>query len=106
MATASGIAEWLISEIKAKAPNRAYQSRLVRELRDQFGEEWTYKNDNGNLAIDVKVLKEFKKLKDQYVIWDRSDQSWRVVDDAQLGIIDEQKALRAQWREESKRLEP
>ena len=32
----------------------------------------------------AEIVEKFGKLKDEHVIWDRSDQSWRVVDDDTL----------------------
>lgn len=103
MATAGEIGQWLMDKVREVAPRRAYQNRLVREMRAEFGSEWSYTNQNGNPAIDRGVLKEFGKLKDEYVVWDQSDQSWRIVDDNQLAIIRERKSRQAERRAETAR---
>lgn len=99
MATKLEIAEWLILEIRSNGQRRSYQSNMVGEIRKVFGEEWSYRNHNGNWAIDKGVLTEFRKLKDDHTIWDRSDQSWRIVTDEQLGHIKEREARAEESRQ-------
>jgi hypothetical protein len=53
------------------------QERAVRIIKDEFGAEFVYKNENGNPAIDRKVLREFRKLTDGSAAWDRSEKAWR-----------------------------
>lgn len=104
MADKDDVAKWLISEIRANGQQRSYQSVLVGRIREKFGEEWLYMNHNGNYAIDVGVLKLFRaKYKDEYVIWDRSDQSWRVVTPEQLEYIRQQEAQRKEWKADLER---
>ena len=44
----------------------------------QLDAKLTYQNDNGNLAIDKKVLAEFKRLtSDGGIVWSRSERQWR-----------------------------
>lgn len=78
MATAEEIAQSMISEIRENGDRPTYQSSVVQRIREEFGEEWSYLNDNGRWAIDPKVLRSFRKLKDETVVWDRWDQSWRI----------------------------
>lgn len=89
MTTAPAIGKWLHETIRDNAPRRSYQSVMVRRIREDFGEEFSYRNHNGNWAIDKTVLKEFNKLRDEHIVWDKSDQSWRVVDDDQLAVLRE-----------------
>lgn len=53
-----------------------YQSDAVHEIAEIFGEEYTYTNENGNPAIDKKALEEFRKIKSDEIVWDRSDFFW------------------------------
>lgn len=46
-------------------------------LFDAFGETFTYINENGNLAIASSVLKAFRRLTEDTVVWSRSDRAWR-----------------------------
>ncbi|TFB92787.1 hypothetical protein [Cryobacterium sp. HLT2-28] len=104
MADKYEIAEWLMNEIRTNGPRRSYQSRLVKAMRDSFGPEWSYKNHNGNQAIDKSVLRHFGTLKDKFVIWDRSDQSWRVVSPEDLERIETRNAERQLRKEEGARI--
>ncbi|NRD26347.1 hypothetical protein [Frigoribacterium sp. VKM Ac-2836] len=87
MTTAQDIAHWLLEQIQDNGQRRTYQERIVRIIRNDFGEAWSYRNQNGNWAIDRTILREFGKLKSDHLIWDRSDQSWRIVTDDQLDLI-------------------
>jgi hypothetical protein len=96
------IAEWLMNEVRSNGARRSYQNRLVRGMKEKFGEACTYKNHNGNPAIDRGILREFGKLKDEHVLWDRSDQSWRVVTPEQLKDINTRNEQRKVKAEETK----
>jgi hypothetical protein len=50
---------------------------VVYEIADKFGEEFTYQNENGNRAIDRAVLKAFRALTEDTVIWERGQRMWR-----------------------------
>jgi hypothetical protein len=99
MANAQEVAQWLIATIRSNGSRRSAQQRLVAQIRKEFGEEWSYRNQNGNWAIDRGVLSEFGKLKDEHIVWERSDQTWRVVDDEQLARLREIEARRKERRE-------
>jgi hypothetical protein len=103
MAEKSDVAEWLINEIRSNGASRSYQAAMVRGIRDKFGEEWLYRNHNGNPAIDRGVLQAFGALKDEYVQWDRSDQSWRIVTAEQLEDIRRRDAQRKERSESALR---
>lgn len=55
-----------------------YQDQTVYKIRDLFGEAFTYLNANGNLAIGKDVLREFRKLTDDVVVWERGARAWRL----------------------------
>jgi hypothetical protein len=57
------------------------QQEAADEILDKFGEDFVYENDNGNLAISKKVLKEFRKISEETVVWERSSRSWRKRED-------------------------
>lgn len=73
------IALWLYDKIKAD--NYVYQSTVVHEISEVFGEQFTYTNVNGNAAIDEGVLKEFRKLKGDEIVWDRQAFCWHLKTD-------------------------
>jgi hypothetical protein len=58
-----------------------YQEMVVYEIQSQYGDEFVYTNENGNLAIDRKVLSEFRKLTEGKVVWSRSERYWRFKED-------------------------
>ncbi len=75
MARPNQIAEWMAS--KVRTTRELHQEDVVYEIEWTFGDEFVYLNKNGNLAISKEVLKEFKKLTDGTVVWEKSDRLWR-----------------------------
>ena len=57
------------------------QELFAGEIEDLFGDEFTYVNENGNRAIDKKVLAEFRKLTKDTVVWERGERRWRLRED-------------------------
>jgi len=74
--TAKQIAEWMLDELKRKG--ELYQEALVDEIANKFGIQFTYTNDNGNMAIGHDVLSAFRKLTKDSVVWHREDRLWRM----------------------------
>lgn len=58
---------------------RLYQEYIVYEIDSRFGSNFVYINENGNLAIDRKVLDEFRKITPN-VVWERGERCWRLCD--------------------------
>lgn len=65
----------MLGELEAKG--YLDQEHAVREMEIRFGEEFVYLNDNGNPAIDRRVLAAFRTLTEGEVVWDRSSFVWR-----------------------------
>jgi hypothetical protein len=82
MATAQEVAQWMVEKIHKDGV--LYQDEAATAIADKFGEKFTYINDNGNVAISRAVLKEFRKLTEKYVVWERGERMWR-----ERGIFDE-----------------
>lgn len=74
--TEKDVAAWMLKQVEDK--NYLYQKDAVYEIDSKFGDEFTYENDNGNLAISRGVLKEFKKLYQETVVWERGEKAWRL----------------------------
>lgn len=74
MFTAKDVADYMLTQVNAVP--YYYQENAVREIRQKFGAEFIYTNENGNPAISKTVLKEFKKISED-VIWERGDRCWR-----------------------------
>jgi hypothetical protein len=68
-------------QAKIDADGTLYQEVAVYEIIDRFGEDFAYINSNGNCAIAKPVLKEFKRLTGDYVIWIRGERYWRKRED-------------------------
>lgn len=49
-------------------------------IADAGGDDYLFTNDNGNIAIDTEVLKEFRKLTEKTAIWMKSTRAWRLRD--------------------------
>jgi hypothetical protein len=79
VATAKDVAKWLAEQVADG--QLMYQETVVYEIAEKFGDGFTYANDNGNMAIDKHVLKEFNKLTADTVVWLRSDRAWRMRED-------------------------
>ena len=73
--TPETIAQWMASLLQREGT--LYQSDAVAAIAEQFGDEFTYTNDNGNPAIDKRILKAFKKITGDTVVWERWDFCWR-----------------------------
>ncbi|MDA2937028.1 hypothetical protein MYX75_02035 [Acidobacteria bacterium AH-259-A15] len=75
MPTPREVAEWMLQELKRQ--ESLYQEEAVYEIEHKFGAEFVYENENGNPAISRKVLKEFRELTEETVVWERSERMWR-----------------------------
>jgi hypothetical protein len=69
------IAQWMLSRLDRS--KQLYQADAVEEIGKRFGTEFTYLNDSGNPAIDRRVLRAFKKISGDAVVWERWDFAWR-----------------------------
>ena len=54
-----------------------YQEVVVHEIEERFGKEFTFVNENRNLAIHRSVLAAFRKINEDSVVWERGDRVWR-----------------------------
>jgi len=73
--TREQVAKWMLEELHRV--KYLYQETVVYDISSKFGEQFTYINDNGNPAIDRKVLAAFRKLTGDSVIWERGERMWR-----------------------------
>lgn len=73
---AEDVAAWMLSEVRAK--RYLDQEDIVWKIQKKFGTNFTYDNDYGNLAVDKKVLRIFKKISSDEIVWSRSDKQWRI----------------------------
>jgi hypothetical protein len=76
MATAKDVAEWMVVQLDDST--YAYQEMVVYQTKKQFGDDFVYFNENGNLAIGKDVLREFRKATEGKVVWERTERrAWR-----------------------------
>jgi hypothetical protein len=73
--TIDDIAAWMMSEIEKH--QILYQQEAATEIADRFGAEFTPENENGNPSIRKDVLKAFRELSGDSVVWVRSEFCWR-----------------------------
>jgi len=69
------IAQWMLDQLRQH--DTLYQNVAAADIAELFGSEFTYINDAGNVAIDKQVLKEFRILTSEDVVWDQGSRYWR-----------------------------
>jgi len=74
MAITKDVAQWLFDTVLDK--KHLEQEVAVYNIKDEFGDDFVYTNDNGNLAIEKKVLNAFNKLSGDKVVWSRGEKAW------------------------------
>lgn len=70
------VATWMMDHIAGGRP--LYQEHVARHVRQHVGEDLTYRNKNGNWALDKRINEAFKTLSGERVVWERSSQCWRL----------------------------
>jgi hypothetical protein len=73
--TSLDVARWILGELEREG--FLYQDVLVHQIAERFGQEFTYDNKNGNLAIDRRVLNAFRDLTSGSVVWESGQRMWR-----------------------------
>jgi hypothetical protein len=73
--TPGDVARWMSDELERTG--RLSQSAAVEGIQREFGPEFIYENESGNPAIDKDVLREFGKLTEDTVVWERWSLRWR-----------------------------
>jgi hypothetical protein len=74
--TPAEIAQWMLGQIEHR--ECLYQQDAASEIAERFGTEFIYENANGNPAIDKRILRAFKKISGDTVVWERWDFCWRM----------------------------
>lgn len=70
------VARWMLDQVEREG--ELYQETAVYDLERQFGEDFVYENESGNPAIDKRVLKAFRKISEESVVWERGERRWRM----------------------------
>jgi hypothetical protein len=79
MMTPADVARWMAQEIERDG--LLYQSETAYSIAEKFGEEFTYTNNNGSIAISRNVLSAFRELTEKSVVWERGQRLWRKRED-------------------------
>lgn len=69
-------ARWMLEQLE-EGGGMLYQEDAVYRLAETFGESVVRTNEAGNLAVAPSVLREFRRLTEDTVVWSRSDLAWR-----------------------------
>lgn len=72
--TEQQIAEWMVNEIKFRGMLR--QEEAIEHVKQHFGEQYIFVNENGNVSLEKDVKKAFRKLHKGRVAWDRDGFFW------------------------------
>lgn len=72
--TAQDVAAWMVKEIEFKGV--VYQTDVIREVREKFGEQFVFVNEHGNASLEKEVKKAFRKLHRGKIAWDRDGFCW------------------------------
>lgn len=73
--TPETVARWMLSQVDAEG--HLYQSDAVAGISQLFGDTFTYENENGHSAISRAVLKAFREVSDDDIVWVRGERAWR-----------------------------
>jgi hypothetical protein len=69
------VAVWMLEELERV--KFLYQETAVYDIATKFGQQFTYINANGNMAIRKGVLDAFAKLTGDAVVFERTERMWR-----------------------------
>lgn len=72
--TAQEVAEWMVKEIQFTGT--LYQTAAIDYVKEHFGEEFVFVNENGNASLSKDVKKAFRKLHGGRIAWDRDGFLW------------------------------
>jgi hypothetical protein len=78
MVVAEDVARWMLEELKREGILE--QEYAFFEIERRFGEGFTYINDRGGNSINAAVLRAFRKLSGDDVVWSRVSLYWRMRD--------------------------
>jgi hypothetical protein len=74
-ATAKEVAAWMVGELGRH--DILDQQSAVYEIEKQFGTQFIYLNARGAPAIGKDVLREFRVLTENTVVWESGQRGWR-----------------------------
>ncbi|AWV31429.1 DUF6953 family protein [Paenibacillus odorifer] len=72
--TAQEVAEWMVKEIRFTGT--LHQTTAIEYVKENFGEQFVFVNENGNASLSKEVKKAFRKLHGGRIAWDRDGFLW------------------------------
>ena len=72
--TTKDVAEFMLNLISENGV--LHQEGLADTIKEKFGDEFVFMTTHGTLTIDRIVLREFNKLKDKDVVWNKEERCW------------------------------
>jgi hypothetical protein len=72
--TPEDVAQWMLDELEKTG--LLYQWEAILEIQSSFDGDFTYLNKSGNFAIDRRVLRAFRHLTEDEVVWRRTEGCW------------------------------
>lgn len=71
----SSVAKWMANQIEEHG--ELSQEDAKWEIERQFGDDFLHQNNSGNWVINPQVLKAFRRLTEQTVVWEKRERLWR-----------------------------
>lgn len=100
--TADDVAAWLVERIQRVTPHAFYAKTAVREVEEDFGEDFIVADRNGHASLRPDVLAAFAELKPAEIRWNTRSKSWWLPTPEQLEAFreaDERKAAKKREHE-------
>lgn len=72
--TTKDVAQFMLSEVKKNGV--LSQVGLVDIIKKKFGDEFVFETTHGTLTIDRLVIREFNKIKDPDILWNKDGCFW------------------------------
>ncbi len=67
MTTPKEVAQWMVDRLEVS--DELLQVDAVKEIESQFGNDFVYLSDIGEMSIDRRVLNHFRNLTGDDVVW-------------------------------------
>ena len=74
MSTPEDVARWMLDELEKAG--YLYQWEAILQIQSRFGDDFTYLNESRNFAIDRRVLRAFRNLTEDNIVWRRKECCW------------------------------
>ncbi|WP_046225952.1 DUF6953 family protein [Paenibacillus dauci] len=72
--TEQQIAEWMVNQIREQGVLK--QEDAIAHVRAQYGEQYLFTSESGNISLDKEIKKAFRKSHGGRVAWDRDGFFW------------------------------